>query len=96
MKPPSMHSVKMDRKSGNKRYANMSAEQLLHDCEAITNEGITYAALILFGKREALGRLLPQAEIVLSTALPTLLDRPTSGKSSRSASLLASIVCGNW
>ena len=51
-------------KSGNKRYANMSAEQLLHDCEAITNEGITYAALILFGKREALGRLLPQAEIV--------------------------------
>ncbi len=51
-------------KSGNKRYANMSAEQLLHDCEAITDEGITYAALILFGKREALGRLLPQAEII--------------------------------
>ena len=51
-------------KSGNKRYANMSAEQLLRDCEAITDEGITYAALILFGKREALGRLLPQAEII--------------------------------
>ena len=51
-------------KSGNKRYANMSAKQLLHDCEAITDEGITYAALILFGKREALGRLLPQAEII--------------------------------
>jgi len=51
-------------KSGNKRYANMSAEQLLHDCEAITDEGITYAALILFGKKEALGRLLPQAEII--------------------------------
>ena len=51
-------------KSGNKRYANMSAEQLLHDCEAITDEGITYAALILFGKREALGRLLSQSEII--------------------------------
>ena len=28
------------------------------------NEGITYAALILFGKKEALGRLLPQSEII--------------------------------
>ena len=51
-------------KSGNKRYAIMSVEQLLHDCEAITDEGITYAALILFGKKEALGRLLPQSEII--------------------------------
>ena len=42
----------------------MSAEQLLHDCEAITDDGITYAALILFGKREALGRLLSQSEII--------------------------------
>lgn len=37
---------------------------MLRDCEAIIDEGITYAALILFGKREALGRLLPQAEII--------------------------------
>lgn len=51
-------------KSGNRRLANLSAEQLLHDCEAITDEGITYAALILFGKKEALGRLLPQSEII--------------------------------
>ena len=51
-------------KSGNKRLASMSKKQLLHDCEAITDDGITYAALILFGKRESLGRLLPQAEIV--------------------------------
>ena len=39
-------------------------EQLLRDCEAITEEGITYAALILFGKRSAIRRFLPQAEIV--------------------------------
>lgn len=51
-------------KSNNKRLANLSAEQLLRDCEAITDEGITYAALILFGKKEALGRLLPQTEII--------------------------------
>ena len=51
-------------KSGNKRLSSLSPKQLLHDCEAITDNGITYAALILFGKKESLGRLLPQAEIV--------------------------------
>ena len=51
-------------KSGNKRLISVPHEQLLHDCEAVTDEGITYAALILFGKKEALGRLLPQAEII--------------------------------
>ena len=51
-------------KSGNKRYANLSVEQLMRDCEAITDEGITYAALILFGKREALGKYLSQSEII--------------------------------
>ncbi len=51
-------------KSGNRRLSSLSKKQLLHDCEAITDDGITYAALILFGKRESLGRLLPQAEIV--------------------------------
>ena len=55
---------KWTEKSGNKRLANLSAEQLLRDCEAIMDEGITYAALILFGKREALGKLLPQSEII--------------------------------
>ncbi len=51
-------------KSGNQRLKSLSAEQLLRDCEAITEEGITYAALILFGTRAALGKHLPQAEIV--------------------------------
>lgn len=41
-------------KSGNKRLLNLSSEQLLRDCEAISEDGITYAALILFGKCEAL------------------------------------------
>lgn len=51
-------------KSGNKRLQSLSMEQLLRDCEAITEDGITYAALILFGTRAALGKHLPQAEIV--------------------------------
>lgn len=51
-------------KTGNRRLANLSKEQLLHDCEAVSDEGVTYAALILFGKKEALGKYLPQSEIV--------------------------------
>lgn len=51
-------------KSGNKRLKSKSKEQLLHDCEAITDDGITYAALILFGKKSSLGKYLPQSEII--------------------------------
>lgn len=51
-------------KSKNAALANLSPEQLLHDAEAIVDGGITYAALALFGTRQALGRHLAQAEIV--------------------------------
>ena len=51
-------------KSGNARLKNLSKEQLLIDCEAISDNGLTYAALILFGTRAALGKYLPQSEIV--------------------------------
>lgn len=51
-------------KSGNNRIKNLTAEQLLRDCEAISGSGITYAALILFGTRTALGKYLAQSEIV--------------------------------
>ena len=34
-------------KSGKKQLATLSKEQLLHDCGAITDDGVTYAALIL-------------------------------------------------
>lgn len=51
-------------KSGNKRLQSLSAEQLLRDCDAVTEEGITYAALILFGTSDALRKYLPQAEII--------------------------------
>lgn len=51
-------------KSGNNRIKHLSVEQLLRDCEAINDDGITYAALVLFGTRTALGKYLPQSEIV--------------------------------
>lgn len=51
-------------KSGKKKLATLSKEQLLHDCGAITDDGVTYAALILFGRNAAIIRYLPQAEIV--------------------------------
>lgn len=51
-------------KTNQPALAHRPVSQLLQDCEALTAEGITYAALILFGRREALGRLLGQAEVI--------------------------------
>ena len=51
-------------KSKNKQLLSLSAEQLLIDCGAMTDDGITYAGLILFGKNTALTKFLPQTEIV--------------------------------
>lgn len=51
-------------KSKLSRIKNASKEQLLRDCEALTDEGLTYAALILFGSHASLGKYLPQSEIV--------------------------------
>jgi ATP-dependent DNA helicase RecG len=51
-------------KSQSQTIASGPAEQLLNDAELIIQGQITYAALILLGTREALGRHLGQAEIV--------------------------------
>ena len=40
------------------------SSRVLMDCEAITSEGVTYAGLVLFGKRASLGKYLPQCEII--------------------------------
>ena len=39
-------------------------EQLLSDAELVVDGQVTYAALILLGKREALGKYLAQAEVI--------------------------------
>lgn len=70
-------------KSGKKQLATLSKEQLLHDCGAITDEGVTYAALILFGKNAAIIKYLPQAEIILSIVPPKRRVRQIREKSLR-------------
>ena len=48
----------------NNRLASLSDEQLLRDCGAITHEGVTYAAIILFGNRKIIQSQLHHAEVV--------------------------------
>lgn len=50
--------------SGNSAVASATAEQLLSDAELVTEDGVTYAALILLGKAKSLSRHLAQAEVV--------------------------------
>jgi ATP-dependent DNA helicase RecG len=52
------------RKSADQDIATRPAERLLADAELIVDGRLTYAALILLGSRETLGRLLGQAEII--------------------------------
>lgn len=52
------------KKSPAQNIADRSTEQLLTDVELVTDGRVTYAALILLGTREALGKHLAQAEIV--------------------------------
>ena len=64
-----MHAVEVFRemwlmKSRNANLRTLSAMQMLKDCEAMTDDGVTYAALVLFGSRKALSRYLPCAEII--------------------------------
>lgn len=43
---------------------SLSREQLLRDAELLEGENLNFAALVLFGTRQALGRFLGQAEVV--------------------------------
>lgn len=52
------------KKSKNDALQNLTEVQLLTDAELIVDKQVSYAALILFGSRKALGKLLPQAEII--------------------------------
>lgn len=51
-------------KSKNKKINALSKKQLLLDSGAVTEKGITYAAIILFGSNNAVKRYLPQHEII--------------------------------
>ncbi len=64
--PVAIEALRMSwfKKSSNQAILSLSIERLLSDVELVGNGGITYAALILLGKPEALHRFLPQAELV--------------------------------
>jgi ATP-dependent DNA helicase RecG len=51
-------------KSGNKRIANLTMEQLLKEAGVVDDRGVTYAALILFGSNKALRNYLPHSEVI--------------------------------
>jgi ATP-dependent DNA helicase RecG len=51
-------------KSNNSALANLPVKQLLTDAEAMVNGRITFAALVMFGSQQALGRFLAQAEVI--------------------------------
>ncbi len=52
------------KKSGKKQLSTLTASQLLSDAELIIDNKITYASLILFGTRKALGKYLSQSEVI--------------------------------
>jgi len=52
------------RKSRNEALRRVDDRQMLLDAELLTADGLTYAALILFGKREAMGKHFSQAEVL--------------------------------
>jgi ATP-dependent DNA helicase RecG len=52
------------KKQNDVRIVNWDDEQTLRNAELLIDNAVTYAALILFGTKEALGRYLSQAEIV--------------------------------
>ena len=52
------------RKSGNRALEVLSDEQLLADAELVAKGSVTYAALVLFGTRQALGQYLGQTEVI--------------------------------
>jgi ATP-dependent DNA helicase RecG len=52
------------RKSPDQDIATRPMERLLADAELVVDGRMTYAALILLGKREALGKHLAQAEVI--------------------------------
>jgi ATP-dependent DNA helicase RecG len=52
------------RRSGNTAIEHFTDKQLLSDAELMVGGGVTFAALILLGTREALGRHLAQSEVV--------------------------------
>lgn len=57
-------AIKAEDQSLVERLQSLSPEQLLTDAEAIVDENLTYAALVLFGTQQAVSKHLAPAEVV--------------------------------
>lgn len=55
---------KLAAKAGDSRRTSWTDDETLRNMELIAGDRLTYASLLLFGTHSALGRLLPQAELV--------------------------------
>ncbi len=55
---------KWSQKSGREAYLKFPSEKLLQAIGILTDLGINYAGLVLFGKKEKLDQLLPTSEII--------------------------------
>ena len=84
------------KKSGNTLLTNISAEQLLVDCEAITDKGITNAALILFGTRSALRKFIPQSEIIFEYRSSEASGQAQQREEKQVGFFPVLTGCGNW
>ncbi len=60
----SMFRSLWSKKSGNQQILTCSLEQLLIDSELLVDGKLNYAALILLGKRESIGKYIANAEII--------------------------------
>ena len=56
---------KYSQRQNNPRFLNLSTEQILIDLGLSQNGRLTYAALILLGRAEAINRCLPQAKTIV-------------------------------
>ena len=81
-------------KSGNKQLATRSRHQILIDCGAITDSGVTYA--FCSAKMKRLLVFYRRLKLFLNIVLPKHLALQTSGKNSGWASLRAMTASGSW
>ena len=82
-------------KSGKKQLATLSKEQLLHDCGAITDDGVTYAARSCSARTRRSSSICRRLRSFLSTVPPKHRVQQIREKSLRSASSLAMTACGS-
>ncbi len=71
------------RKSGNGRLQSLPVGQLLDDAGVLLGGQVTIAALVLFGTKEAMRRLLPQAEVIFEYRSAEVAGPPQQRESFR-------------